>query len=162
RRLRRRPARPLQHDRPRAGRRRAAGAEEGESMIALAFAFALPMPQATPATPAAAPTNDARLKTDSIVLNAAEVDVGDGTVFKPGTVVILDGKIVAVGGTPPIPSGSHVVDLGGLVLTAGLVDAASQLGTQSLSGYSEQSSEVAPQYDAADAIDYYSKDFDEL
>lgn len=110
-------------------------------------------PTAAAAAPAAS---------ESIVLQGAEVDVGDGNVFKPGTVVVTDGRIVAVGPTPPLPSGAKVVDCGKLVLTAGLVDAASQLGTFRFEAFAEQASEVIPQLDAADAIDYFSKDFEQL
>jgi len=103
-----------------------------------------------------------RLKTESVVLQAAEVHTGDGAVFKPGVVIVLDGKIVAVGPAPPLPAGSRVVDGGSFVLTPGLVDAACQLGTFQRTGFTEQSSEVVPQFDAADAIDFYSKEFERL
>jgi len=110
----------------------------------------------------AAATLAQRLKTDSIVLQAAEVHVGDGTVFKPGTIVLLDGRVAAIGQSPPLPSSAHVIDLGDSVVTAGLVDAACQLGTNRLVGFSEQSSEVIPDLDAADSVDYFSKDFEQL
>jgi len=99
---------------------------------------------------------------ESIVLQGAEVDAGDGNVFKPGTVVVTDGRISAVGPTVAAPSGARIIDCEKLVLTAGLVDAASQLGTFRFEGFSEQASEVIPQLDAADAIDYFSKDFEQL
>ncbi len=103
-----------------------------------------------------------RLRTDSIVLQAAEVDVGDGTVFKPGIVVLLDGKIVAVGQSLPLPPNARTIDCGHAVITPGLIDAACQLGTFQLMGAAEQSSEVIPQLDTADTLDFFSKDFERL
>jgi imidazolonepropionase-like amidohydrolase len=99
---------------------------------------------------------------ESIALQGAEIDVGDGNVFKPGTVVVTDGRIASVGPNASAPSGARVVDCGKLFLTAGLVDAACQLGTFRFEAFSEQASEVIPQLDAADAIDYFSRDFEQL
>jgi imidazolonepropionase-like amidohydrolase len=103
-----------------------------------------------------------RLRSEAIVVQAAEVRVGDGTVFKPGVVVLQEGRIAAVGQAPPLPSGSRTIDCSKQIVTAGLVDAACQLGTCQRFGYAEQSSEVIPAFDAADSIDFFSKDLDEL
>jgi imidazolonepropionase-like amidohydrolase len=103
-----------------------------------------------------------RLKRESIVLQAAEVHAGDGAVFKPGVVILLDSKVVAVGPAPPLPAGSRVIDCGGGALTPGLVDAACQLGTFRRDGFAEQASEVIPHLDAADALDLHSKEFERL
>ncbi len=108
------------------------------------------------------PSYETRLKTESVVLQAAEVHTGDGAVYKPGVVILLDGKVVAAGPAPPVPAGSRVIDCGSGVLTPGLVDAACQLGTFQRFGYAEGGSEVIPQLDAADAIDFYSKEFEQL
>jgi predicted dehydrogenase len=91
---------------------------------------------------------------ESIVLQGAEVDAGDGNVFKPGTVVITDGRISAVGPTASAPSGARIVDCQKLVLTAGLVDAASQLGTFRFEGFSEQASEVIRQQQTSEPGNY--------
>lgn len=99
---------------------------------------------------------------DLIALQAAEVHVGDGTIFKPGIVLIEGGKVVAAGQGLPLPPGGRVIDCGAAVITPGLVDAACQLGTSSLFGSAEQASEVIPHLDTADAIDYFSRDFEEL
>ena len=104
----------------------------------------------------------ARLKSESTVLQAAAVELGDGTVFKPGVVIVLDGRIVAVGPAPPLPAGSRVVDCGEGVITPGLIDAACQLGTYTTQGFAEDASEVIPHLDVADAIDLYAKDFEQL
>ncbi|MBL8843211.1 MAG: amidohydrolase family protein [Planctomycetes bacterium] len=103
-----------------------------------------------------------KLRADALVLQAAEVHVGDGTVFKPGLVILLDGKVVAAGQSLPLPAGANVIDCGNAVITPGLVDAACQLGTSALFGSAEQGSEVIPQLDMWDALDLYSKDFERL
>jgi imidazolonepropionase-like amidohydrolase len=110
----------------------------------------------------APPANPPRAKGEAIVVQAAEVRTGDGAVFKPGVVVVQDGRIAAVGQAPPLPSGSKTIDCGKLIVTAGLVDAACQLGTCQRFGFAEQSSEVIPALDAADSIDYFSKDLEGL
>jgi imidazolonepropionase-like amidohydrolase len=113
------------------------------------------------ATSDSAPTVE-RLRGETIVLQAAEVQCGDGTVFKPGVVIVQDGKVVGAGDGVPMPSGDRVIDCGSATITPGLVDAACQLGTTSLIGASEQSSEVIPQLDTADVLDYFSTDFEQL
>ena len=150
-RLRRRSARPRLAAPARAGRRRPAGqeeplihrAEQGDAMIAPLYIITslLAVGSAGDTGPAAFAQ---RLKTESIVVQAGEVRVGDGTVFKPGVVVLLDGRIVAVGQAPPLPSGSRTIDCSKQIVTTGLVDAACQLGTCQRFGFAEQSSEVIP------------------
>ena len=57
-----------------------------------------------------------------IVLKAAHMlDVRAGRVVTPGLVVVLDDRIVRVGGE--IPAGAQVIDLGPLTLMPGLIDA---------------------------------------
>ncbi len=97
-----------------------------------------------------------------VALQAAEVHLGDGTVHKPGIVLLQDGKVVAAGQGLPLPAGGRVIDCGDAVITPGLVDAACQLGTSTLFGSAEQASEVIPHLDTADVIDFFSLDFEEL
>jgi imidazolonepropionase-like amidohydrolase len=58
------------------------------------------------------------------VLHAAHaLDVRTGRVMTPGLVVVRGERIVAVGGNVAVPAGAHVVDLPGLTLLPGLIDA---------------------------------------
>jgi imidazolonepropionase-like amidohydrolase len=58
------------------------------------------------------------------VLRAAHaLDVRTGRVMTPGLVVVRGERIVAVGGNVAVPAGAHVVDLPGLTLLPGLIDA---------------------------------------
>ncbi len=100
---------------------------------------------------------------DTVVIKAAHVHLGDGNVESPGVVVIRDGKIIAAGKDPGMPLGSRVIECGeASSITPGLIDAACQLGTSTLIGWSEQLSEVVPQVDLSQAVDHYSRDLEEL
>jgi imidazolonepropionase-like amidohydrolase len=58
------------------------------------------------------------------VLRAAHaLDVRTGRVMTPGLVVVRGGRIVAVGGNVPVPAGAVTVQLPGLTLLPGLIDA---------------------------------------
>lgn len=64
---------------------------------------------------------------DPVVIKVGTVHVGDGTTIANGIVVIVDGKIAAVGPGVPIPSGARVIDLPNGSLTPGLIDANAQI-----------------------------------
>jgi len=68
-----------------------------------------------------------------LVIKNAKVYTVTGKVIGRGTVVVIDGKIRAVGPTAEIriPAGATVVDGTGLVLIPGLVDSHSHLGVYS-------------------------------
>ncbi len=63
-----------------------------------------------------------------LVVAGGEVHTGDGQVFANGMVFVEDGKITAVGASLDVPSGAHLLDAGGLVVTPGLIDALTRLG----------------------------------
>ena len=96
------------------------------------------------------------------VIKAGSVHTGDGTVYQPGAVVISGGKIVAAAKAPDVPDGARVIDVSDGAVTPGLIDAACQRGTHQSTGFAEQSSEVIPHLSVADAVDYFSSDFEEL
>ena len=61
---------------------------------------------------------------DLVLTNARVVDVNDGTVSEPATVVVEDGRITAITeGTADAPDGATSVDLMGRYLAPGLLDA---------------------------------------
>jgi imidazolonepropionase-like amidohydrolase len=62
--------------------------------------------------------------TVTTVLRAARVlDVSSGQVTTPGVVVVRGERIVAAGGNPIVPAGAHIIELPGLTLLPGLIDA---------------------------------------
>jgi imidazolonepropionase-like amidohydrolase len=86
-------------------------------MAALAFAAALAAQQA-PAAP----------QTQTIAITGARVLPVSGPAIERGTIVIRDGRIVAVGATVPVPAGARVIDAKGKVVTPGFLDSATQIG----------------------------------
>jgi imidazolonepropionase-like amidohydrolase len=67
----------------------------------------------------------AQAKPESVtVLRAAHVlDVRSGQMMSPGVVVVRGERIVAVGGKVEVPAGARAIDLPGLTLMPGLIDA---------------------------------------
>ena len=61
-------------------------------MIAPLYIIITSLLAGSPADDTGPAANAQRLKSDSIVIQAGEVRVGDGTVFKPGVVVLLKGS----------------------------------------------------------------------
>lgn len=57
-------------------------------------------------------------------------------VLKSATVIISDGRIVAVGANLPVPEGAEVIDAAGKVVTPGLFDPSSQFGLVEISAES--------------------------
>lgn len=77
--------------------------------------------------------------------------VVDGTGADPvagQNVLVEDGRITALGGTPP--AGAEVVDLTGLILTPGLIDAHVHLGLSSHLGKLFTTNELSVAEIAAD------------
>ncbi|HAV60811.1 MAG TPA: hypothetical protein DCY13_00405, partial [Verrucomicrobiales bacterium] len=64
---------------------------------------------------------------ESVLLSNATVHTVSGETFRPGHVLVRDGKIVSVTATAPAGAG-RAIDLNGLHLFPGLVDAATILG----------------------------------
>ena len=48
--------------------------------------------------------------------------------IEKATVIIRDGKIVAVGANVPVPDGARVIDAAGKIVTPGFIDSATQIG----------------------------------
>jgi imidazolonepropionase-like amidohydrolase len=64
----------------------------------------------------------------TIAIIGARVLPVSGPPLEKGTVVIRDGKIIAVGATVPVPTGARVIDATGKVVTPGFLDSATQIG----------------------------------
>lgn len=71
-------------------------------------------------------------RTTYAIKGARVVPVG-GAEIANGTVVIVDGKIIAVGVNPAIPAGANVIDGKGLVVYPGMMDAGTSLGLSEIS-----------------------------
>ncbi len=95
---------------------------------------------------------------------AQTIAITGGTVYpvagpriENATVVIRDGRIVAVGANVPVPNGATTVDARGKWVTPGLIhtNAAAGLGVAGLGGLGERGvqGEVNPSFSPADAFD---------
>lgn len=62
------------------------------------------------------------------VLTGARVVVAPGKVIEKGTLVLRDGRVVAVGADAAVPAGARVWNLAGRTIYPGFIDLASQVG----------------------------------
>ena len=79
--------------------------------------------------------------------------IADAGVIENGTVLIRDGKIVAVGADIDVPGDAVVIDAGGKEVTPGIFDAYTRFGV-------EEVSLVAQTVDAAQSGNVYTASFD--
>lgn len=97
-------------------------------------------------------------------VNAQTIAITGGTVFpvsgpkiERGTVVMVNGKITAVGTNVVVPAGATIVDATGKWVTPGLIHAGANAGTgvAGLGGYAERSvsGDVNPSFNLTDGID---------
>ena len=80
----------------------------------------------------------------TVAITGAKIYPVSGPVIEHGTVVMRDGKIVAVGANAEIPAGAQRIDGTGKVVTPGLVNGATQIGIVEIGAVSS-TREGAPQ-----------------
>lgn len=88
---------------------------------------------------AAAPTAAAQ----TIAITGGKVFPVSGAPIEHGTVLMRDGKIVAVGANVSIPAGAQRIDATGKWVTPGLVNAATELGVQEIAAVADTRDEYA-------------------
>jgi imidazolonepropionase-like amidohydrolase len=87
-----------------------------------------------------------------LVLRGGTVLTVSGAPIRDGSVVVHQGKIVAVGGRDtPAPAGARVVDCTGCTVTPGLVDAGTNFGLADTEA-NEQGDEITPHLNVLDAL----------
>ena len=69
----------------------------------------------------------------TIAIVGGKVYPVSGPPIESGTVLIVNGKIVAVGSNVPIPAGAQRIDATGKIVTPGFVNSSTQLGVQEVS-----------------------------
>ena len=69
----------------------------------------------------------------TIAIVGGKVHPVSGPPIESGTVLIVNGKIVAVGSNVPIPAGAQRIDATGKIVTPGFVNSSTQLGVQEVS-----------------------------
>lgn len=87
------------------------------------------------------------------IVNARILNPGAAEI-PSGTVVVRDGKIVAVGASVPTPAGAQVVDAKGGVLTPGFVAVNSMLGAVEISALGDDVDVKTPDIGAAFDVQY--------
>ncbi len=88
------------------------------SILSFAFLFANGQPNVYPAPK----------QTQPVAITGATVHIGNGQVLNNATVVIIDGKITAVGTNVSVPAGAQTVNAQGKQVYPGLILSASNLG----------------------------------
>ena len=79
----------------------------------------------------------APLGAQTIAITGGKVYPVSGPPIESGTVVIVNGKIAAVGSDVPIPAGALRIDATGKIVTPGFVNSSTQLGVQEVSQVSD-------------------------
>jgi imidazolonepropionase-like amidohydrolase len=88
---------------------------------------------------------------DHYALTNARIVAAPGRVIERGTVIVRDGRIVAVGAQVAVPPGAIPIDLAGHTVYAGLIDAAASFGLPAVTGQdAERGAELMPARSAAD------------
>lgn len=82
---------------------------------------------------AAAIAMTAPVGAQTIAITGGKVYPVSGPPIESGTVVIVNGKIAAVGSNVPIPAGALRIDATGKIVTPGFVNSSTQLGVQEVS-----------------------------
>ena len=73
----------------------------------------------------------------TIAITGGKVYPVSGPPIENGTVIIVNGKISAVGANVPIPAGARRIDATGKTVTPGFVDASTQLGVQEVAAVND-------------------------
>jgi imidazolonepropionase-like amidohydrolase len=76
-----------------------------------------------------------------IAITNARVLPAEGRPIERGTVLVQDGKIVAVGADVPVPAGARVIDASGKVVTPGFIESNTNLGIVEISLSAEGSAD---------------------
>ena len=94
-------------------------------------------------------------KNTVVALQNATIYVTPQKVIKKGTLLIKDGKVVAIGKNVQIPSGTKIVDLKGKTIYPSFIDMYADFGISKPK--QERSNSRRPQYDAG-RVGYYWND----
>jgi imidazolonepropionase-like amidohydrolase len=96
------------------------------------------------------------LAAQTVAIEGGDVYTAAGTPIRGGTVVIVDGRITAVGMNVAVPAGARRIDARGKWVTPGLIESNTQLGLREVEGLAETNDaeirDVAQQGASADQV----------
>jgi imidazolonepropionase-like amidohydrolase len=92
------------------------------------------------------------LAQEVLVVRGATVHTAAGAPIVNGIIVVRDGRIAAVGRDVPVPAGARVVDASGKVITPGLIDEHSHIGSRP-TDLNDRPMIIGPQHRFLDALD---------
>lgn len=114
------------------------------ALAALALLAAPPLVAGGPAFPA---TGLREVPGGSVALVGARVVVAPGRVLERATLIVADGRVVAVGSELELPAGARRLDLAGRTLLPGFVDPWSEYGLPESGASAARENGRQPQYD---------------
>src|SRR3954469_13931891 len=76
----------------------------------------------------------ASARAQTIAITGGKVYPVSGPPIEGGTVVMVNGKVTAVGTNIAIPAGAQRIDATGKIVTPGFINSSTQLGVQEISG----------------------------
>ncbi|MFC2165307.1 amidohydrolase family protein [Acidobacteriota bacterium] len=99
--------------------------------------------------------------TEAIALKGALVHTVAGPPIENATILIEDGKIVAIGQNVSIPTGAKIIDATGKSIIPGLIDNHSHMGAYVPNDLNEMPQPIGPENRAIDALHMSTPDWDE-
>jgi hypothetical protein len=88
---------------------------------------------------------------ETIAIRGGEIHTMEGEIWRSGTILIQDGKIVAVGENVPVPEAAEVIEAGGFVLYPGFFAASGLFSPDELKNFES----FSPDASAADRFDFH-------
>ena len=117
------------------------------------------LPAALLAAVAVAVVGPAAARAETIAITGGKVHPVSGPVIPRATVIVVDGKVTAIGADVPVPAGARTIDASGKWVTPGLFNATTALGlvevgmeTSANDGSAEGTRGVAAAFRAWDAL----------
>src|SRR5919202_1230768 len=87
----------------------------------------------------------------TVAIAGGKVYPVSGPPIEKGTVILRDGKVVAVGANVPVPDGAQRIDATGKIVTPGFINGATQLGLVEIGQVAETREFAARQPDGVTA-----------
>src|SRR4051812_3817038 len=113
---------------------------------------------ATAITATAALTLPLRAQVGAILVRGGTIHTAAGAPITNGSVLIRDGKIVAVGTNVSAPAGARIIDATGKTVIPGMIDNHSHIGAKS-TDLNDSPMLIGPQHRFLDALDWNDPDF---